>query len=214
MPSSRCPAMASTDAVSARATTRGVASTGTSPVWSSMAVSASPTTSSTTADKPMRSDTGPTIDNPVGGLVIEEAVLQRTLQAALRMGGDFAEVFVEDRRSSSARLDDAKVEELVSGRERGAGIRVVRGETTGYAHTADLSESGLREAAEAASSAASDGEPGEARVIALQRRSVVAPHAVRILPETVEKARKAEVLVRADAAARAESGSIRQVSAT
>ena len=76
--------------------------------------------------------------------MIEEAVLQRTLQTALRHGGDFAEVFAEDRRSASARLDDAKVEEFVSGRERGAGIRVVRGDTTGFAHTADLSEAGLQ----------------------------------------------------------------------
>ena len=58
--------------------------------------------------------------------MIEASVLQRTLQTALRHGGDFAEVFAEDRRSASARLDDAKVEEFVSGRERGAGIRVVQ----------------------------------------------------------------------------------------
>src|SRR4029453_13776119 len=91
-----------------------------------------------------------TINTNRGGGVIDEAVLDRTLHAALRAGGDFAEVFGEDRRASSARLDDGKVEELTSGRERGAGIRVVRGETTGFAHTADLSESGLREAAGAA----------------------------------------------------------------
>ena len=74
--------------------------------------------------------------------MIEESVLSRTLHRALAKGGDFAEVFAEDRRSSSATFDDGKVEELRSGRERGAGVRVVRGETTGYAHTADLSELG------------------------------------------------------------------------
>jgi TldD protein len=45
--------------------------------------------------------------------LIEEAVLQRTLQSALRHGGDFAEVFAEDRRTATARLDDGKVEEFV-----------------------------------------------------------------------------------------------------
>ena len=85
--------------------------------------------------------------------MIEDAVIQRTLDAALRTGGDFAEVFVEDKRSSSAVLDDGKVEELNSSRDRGAGIRVVVGETTGFAHTPDLSESGLRSAADAAAAA-------------------------------------------------------------
>ena len=145
--------------------------------------------------------------------MIDDAVLERTLGVALLRGGDFAEVFAEDRQSASARLDDAKVEEFVSGRERGAGIRVVRGDTTGFAHTSDLSEDGLRSAAEAAAAAAR-GTPGQANVVPLERRAVAPTHAVRLLPETVEKARKAEVLERADAAARAEGDSIRQVSAT
>ncbi|MEA2826816.1 MAG: TldD protein, partial [Actinomycetota bacterium] len=75
--------------------------------------------------------------------MLDEAVVQRVLGVALRTGGDFAEVFAEERRSSSARLDDGKVEELTSGRSRGVGIRVVVGDTTGFAHTSDLSESGL-----------------------------------------------------------------------
>ena len=57
--------------------------------------------------------------------MIEEPVIQRVLSAALKTGGEFAEVFVEDDRSTMARLDDGKVEELTSGRERGAGIRVI-----------------------------------------------------------------------------------------
>jgi TldD protein len=145
--------------------------------------------------------------------LIEESVLQRTLQTALRHGGDFAEVFAEDRRSASARLDDAKVEEFVSGRERGAGIRVVRGDTTGFAHTADLTDAGLQAAAEAAAAAAR-GSDGATHVAALERREVSRPHEVRVLPESVAKARKAEVLERADHAARSVSDSIRQVSAT
>ncbi len=145
--------------------------------------------------------------------MIEEAVLQRTLQTALRHGGDFAEVFAEDRRTATARLDDAKVEEFVSGRERGAGIRVVRGESTGFAHTADLSESGLQAAADAAAAAAR-GAAGETRVAPLERREVRPPHLVTVLPESVTKVRKAEVLERADHAARSMSDSIRQVSAS
>ena len=50
--------------------------------------------------------------------------------------------------------NDGKVEEVTSGRSRGAGIRVVVGETTGFADTADLSERGLLAVADAASAVA------------------------------------------------------------
>jgi TldD protein len=145
--------------------------------------------------------------------LIEESSLARTLGTALRHGGDFAEVFAEDRRTAGARLDDGKVEEFVSGRERGAGIRVVRGDTTGFAHTADLSEAGLLAAAEAAAAAARGGGEGT-RTVALVRREARATHEVTVLPETVEKARKAAVLERADHAARSVGDAVRQVSAT
>ena len=38
--------------------------------------------------------------------MIDQDVLSRALQAALRTGAEFAEVYAEDKRSSSAYLDD------------------------------------------------------------------------------------------------------------
>ena len=144
--------------------------------------------------------------------MLEEAVIQRTLGAALRTGGDFAEVFVEDKRSSSAMFDDGRVEELSSGRDRGAGIRVVVGDTTGFAHTAALSEDGLRSAAEAAAAAARSGGGG-VRTVELTRQETTPPNPIGVLPESVGKGTKVELLRRADDAARAEGGSIKQVRA-
>jgi TldD protein len=144
--------------------------------------------------------------------VLDPTLATEVLQAALRTGGEFAEVFVEDARSSSARLDDGRVEEVTSGRSRGAGIRVVAGDTTGFAHTADLTPTGLLAAAEAASAVARAGGGG-ARSVALAAGREEPP-GVRVLPETVAKSAKVELLARADAAARAAGGGIRQVSAT
>jgi TldD protein len=144
--------------------------------------------------------------------MIDQSVLQRVLGAALRTGGEFAEVYVEDKRSSSAALDDGKVEEVTSGRDRGAGVRVVAGETTGYAHTADLSEAGLLAAAEAASAAARAGG-ARANVVDLSRRRVRPVNVVELYPETIEKAKKVELLLRADQAARATGSAVVQVSA-
>jgi len=143
--------------------------------------------------------------------VVEESVLQRVLSAALRTGGEFAEVFVEDRRNAGARLDDGRIEEFTAGRERGAGIRVVSGTSTGFAHTADLTEAGLTEAAAAAAAAARRSE-GQTTVVTLASRRPPVPDDALVAPEGVEKARKAELLIRADDAARSEGGAIRQVS--
>ena len=135
------------------------------------------------------------------------------LGAALRHGGELrGRCSPRSPNIPSAALDDGKVEELSSGRNRGAGIRVVVGETTGYADTSDLSEGGLLAAAEAASAAAR-GSEGRSRVVDLTRRKVNRPNEVTTPPESVAKAVKVELLKRADAAARAEGASIVQVSA-
>jgi TldD protein len=144
--------------------------------------------------------------------VLDHDLIQRTLGAALRTGGDLAEVFVEDRASSNAVFDDGKVEHLTSGRDRGAGIRVIVGDTTGFAHTADLSEAGLAAAAEAAAAAARSGGGG-VRQVALTRQEAPRPNDVALLPQDVPKARKVELLRRADDAARRAGSAISQVTA-
>jgi TldD protein len=144
--------------------------------------------------------------------LIEESVVADVLGTALRSGGEFAELFAEDRRGTAARLDDGRVEDMASGRERGAGIRVVIGETTGFAHTSDLSPAGLTSAAQAAAAAARGGGGG-VRTVALERVPAPPANAVAVLPESVGKAQKVELLRKADEAARNGGGAIRQVSA-
>ncbi len=139
-------------------------------------------------------------------------MLARTLSVALRSGGDFAEVFAEDRASTNVTFDDGRVEDLVSGRQRGAGVRVVRGESTGYAHTADLTEAGLRDAASAAAAAAR-GSADDTRVVSLERHAVDTP-AIAQPPATIAKQAKVAVPERADAAARARGGAVQQVGAS
>lgn len=145
-------------------------------------------------------------------MLLDEAVLRSTLAEALRRGGDFAEVFVEDRRTSSARLDDGRIENVVSGRDRGAGIRVVVGDATGFAHTADLTHAGLRRAAETAAAAARAGG-GAMTPAPLAERRVPAPYDVVVAPQDVPRDRKVELLRRADEAARDAGGAVNQVTA-
>ena len=144
--------------------------------------------------------------------MIDDDVLERVLSAGLSTGADFAEVFAEDRRSSGAVLDDGKVEELTSGRDRGAGIRVVVGDATGFAHTADLSEASLIETARLAADAARGANEGNV-VVPFRRGGAGAPNVVQVLPEDVAKATKVELLGRADEVARSAGSAITQVSA-
>jgi predicted Zn-dependent protease len=83
--------------------------------------------------------------------MLDRDLVAEVLAAARRKGGDFAEVFVEERTSTSVRLDDTHVEELTTGLDRGAGVRVVRGTTYGYAYSNRLDRDSLLEAAAAAS---------------------------------------------------------------
>jgi len=144
--------------------------------------------------------------------VIDQDVLERVLASAVRTGAEFAEVYAEDKRTTSAALDDGRVEQVTSGRDRGAGIRVIKGETTGFAHTADLSERGLLAAAEAAAAAASQGD-GSARVIALTPRGSHTVSPVERYPDEVPKADRVAVLRSVDDAARSAGAAIVQVSA-
>jgi len=144
--------------------------------------------------------------------VIDQDVLQRVLAKAVRTGADFAEVYAEDKHSTSVAFDDGKVEQVTSGRDRGAGIRVIKGDTTGFAHTADLSEAGLVAAAEAAAAAAAQGDGG-VRTIALTRGAARTVSPIGQYPDDVRKADKVALLARMDDAARSSGAAIVQVSA-
>lgn len=104
--------------------------------------------------------------------MIETAVLEQLLSRALRRGGDFADVFCERRRSYAFRLQDGKIHEGSSALTQGVGVRVVVGESAGYAYSEDLTIDALLRAADAASLIARTAAAGEARTIALTSQSV------------------------------------------
>ncbi len=89
--------------------------------------------------------------------MLDRELVEEVLTTARRRGGSFAEMFVEDRSNTSVRLDDGKVEELTTGRDRGAGVRVARGTSYGYAFSNRLDRDALLQAAEAASAALTGG---------------------------------------------------------
>ncbi len=74
---------------------------------------------------------------------MERETLGNVLDAALKLGGDFAEVFIERKKVTGITCEDDKIERVVSGLDVGAGVRVISGENTAYAYTNDVSAEGL-----------------------------------------------------------------------
>jgi len=66
------------------------------------------------------------------------------------VGADDGELFFERRRSEVLVFDDGRVKNASYDASEGFGLRAVRGETAGYAHSTEISEQALRRAAETA----------------------------------------------------------------
>jgi TldD protein len=144
--------------------------------------------------------------------VLDRDLASEVLRTARVRGGSFAELFVEERVSVSIRLDDGKVEELTSGLDRGAGVRVARGTSYGYAFSNRLDRDALLRAAEAAAAAIPDDGPGHVADLREQQPPVV--HRVRERADVVAAADKVGWLREADETARAFAPEVRQVTAS
>ena len=133
------------------------------------------------------------------------------LREALRTGGDFAEIYCEDRRSGAMSLVDGHVETASTVRRHGAGIRVFNGLNSVYVHTNDTSPAGLAAAArKAADAVCGSACVGDIHLTRSLQRNI---HPILEMPMDVAGARKAKLLKECDLAAKAVSPEISQVRA-
>lgn len=140
---------------------------------------------------------------------IDAASASRVLSTALARGGDYADLFFEHRETSALGMDDGRVRDADRGISLGLGVRVLRGDATGYAYTEDLSLEGMLRAARTASSIAqSEGGP-EAVEVKGQRALDLYPVARPMID--VDLLGRLDLLRRADAAARAADSRIARV---
>jgi len=143
--------------------------------------------------------------------IIDRDIAARVLERALSRGGDFAEVFAEERRGFSLSIDESRVERPQSGSERGAGVRVIDGEVTRFAHVDGLAEDDLMAAADGLAAALGGGgtEP-----VALEAANPPKLQEIDVDPASVPAERKAEVLRELDERARSAGPEIAQASAS
>lgn len=110
-------------------------------------------TSADSVDPGMQSDRA--LFAPFETHLDREAAL-RTLRDVVS-GADDGELFMERMRSESLVLDDGRIKSAGYDSAQGFGLRAVRGEVTGYAHSTDISEAALKRAAQTARLAVGEG---------------------------------------------------------
>ncbi|OCA83181.1 peptidase C69 [Bacillus sp. FJAT-27225] len=141
--------------------------------------------------------------------MLSKSVVEDVLTAALSTGGDFAEVFVEDRFTNNLTFQSGRVETALSGRDFGVGIRVFNEFQSFYAYTTDFSQEGLVKAANRAAQAIKG--KASVRLASFTQQTVDSIHPIQVMPQDVEKARKAAIIKAAYEKAKNYHSSISQV---
>jgi len=131
---------------------------------------------------------------------IDVHISQQLLAEALDKGGDYADLFFDYRVSADYVLEEEIVKTVGRGITMGLGVRVVKGDATGYAYSEDLSVERMRHAARTAGQIAASGgtvRPVAITPVALPDRFPVETPTIGLTP-----AQKLELLRVADQAAR------------
>lgn len=149
---------------------------------------------------------------PGGPLAIDAELCAKLLSVALAEGGDYADLFFQYRASGSLALEDGIVKSASRGVTMGLGVRVQKGEATGYAYTEQLLPETMAEAAKTASRIASGGETLTVPTPSI--RDLPRRYALERGSLDASGAQKRDLLRRADKAARAYDPKIQRVQAS
>lgn len=141
--------------------------------------------------------------------MIDKFLVEDILNEALCTGGDFAEVFVEDKTGDSFYLVDGKVEQAISGKDFGVGIRIFKGVFSVYAYTNDMNRENLLKTAQKAAKAIKGTK--EDIVINLVKQDIENRHKIVLVPGSVLKDDKILVMKEAYEAAKNYDECISQV---
>lgn len=142
--------------------------------------------------------------------MLDKKVIENVLTAALSRGGDFAEIFVEDKHNTSIKLVGGLIENNISGRDYGVGIRIFDKLNCIYAYTNDSTEENLIKVAKEAASALE--KTAVELSLNLMKSNGSNHNSIKIIPSTVEKKEKINLMKRAYNVAKNYDSVISQVS--
>ncbi len=94
------------------------------------------------------------VKNYLDHFEVSVEMLQKVIGAAMSKGGDYADLFFEHKKSNSLGLEDGKVNRAFSNIDYGVGIRVLKGDQTGFAYSETITAEALLDAARMAANIA------------------------------------------------------------
>jgi TldD protein len=144
--------------------------------------------------------------------LIGSGLTKKILNALLKNGADFSEIFIQKRISGIIRLDDSKIDNSSSGYELGCGLRLWAGDSTFYAYVDSLQKEKLLDAARILSSAVN----GSSSLKVLDLTSAESPYRTNIkkFPERISRDIKKDILKSVDKKSRDFSPFVIQVTAS
>lgn len=146
--------------------------------------------------------------------VLDSALLQKIIKRALSHGGDYADVFIEHRKTTAIQLEDDRIEKVITGSVAGIGVRLIFDRKTAYAYSNDFSGTALLDLAGTISKAASGkGIPGRGGNIAidLRRKTPETTFLIKKPSGGVPMSSKIGLVKKGNEVARAYDGRIKQV---
>jgi TldD protein len=143
---------------------------------------------------------------------VDGAIAQRLLSTALSQGGDYADLFFEYGASGSYALEEGILKSAGRSVSMGLGVRVMRGDATGYAYVQELTPEAMSGAARTAAQIAAGG--ASTAPVELRTRGLPQRYKLEVPSLDVQGEQKRELLLRADAAARAEDARVIRVEAS
>jgi TldD protein len=150
---------------------------------------------------------------PGGSAAIDAALAEKLLAVALARGGDYADLFFEYRAAGGFVFDDGILKSASRGVSMGLGVRVQKGDATGYAHVERLDWEAMKRAAATAAQIASSG--GSTTPVSVTRAAEL-PRRYELEQVTLDVpgVEKRTILERAAAAAHAYDPRVVKVEAT
>jgi len=94
------------------------------------------------------------VKNYLNHFEVTTQMLQKVIKTAMSKGGDYADLFFEHKISNSLGLQDGEVNRAYSNVAFGVGIRVLKGDQTGFAYSETVSEDAMLNAAKMAANIA------------------------------------------------------------